>query len=295
MIYKGSFCALITPFDNNKIDKKSYEKLINWQINNGINGLVPCGTTGESPTLSHSEHKEIVELAVEYSRGKVPVMAGTGSNSTSEAINLTKHAKDSGADSVLVVVPYYNKPTQNGLIKHYLSIADSVDIPIFIYNIPSRSVVDMTISTIVELSRHKNIIGIKDASNDLSRPQKIIQRLEGEKFVQLSGEDPTQLGYLAQGGDGIISVTANITPKLVSQLHQHWNNGEYNEARNIDKMLSPLHDVLFSETSPGPIKFAASQIGICKYELRLPLVGISSINEEKIISVLSSLSLNNME
>ena len=151
MIYKGSFCALITPFDNNKIDKKSYEKLINWQINNGINGLVPCGTTGESPTLSHSEHKEIVELAVEYSRGKVPVMAGTGSNSTSEAINLTKHAKDSGADSVLVVVPYYNKPTQNGLIKHYLSIADSVDIPIFIYNIPSRSVVDMTISTIVVL------------------------------------------------------------------------------------------------------------------------------------------------
>ena len=212
-MFKGSNVALVTPFKNNRLDEENYIKLIHFHIENGTNGLVPAGTTGESPTLSHDEHKKVVELAVDTSGGALQVIAGTGSNSTKEAVSLTKHAKQCGADSALVVVPYYNKPSQEGLKKHFLKIADTVDLPIFIYNIPGRSVIDMTNETIEELSEHENIIGIKDASNDLSRPTYLKKHIKHKKFYQLSGEDATQLAFLAQGGDGVISVTANIAPK----------------------------------------------------------------------------------
>ena len=233
MKYRGSYCAIITPFNNDSIDRESLKRIIDWQINNGIKGIIPCGTTGESPTLSHDEHKEIVDLAVESAEKKIQVIAGTGSNSTKEAISLTKHARLAGADSALIVVPYYNKPSQKGLYEHYLKIADSVDLPLFIYNIPGRSVVDMSNEVIASLSEHENIIGIKDASNDLSRPQVLKKMITHKHFYQLSGEDETQLHFLAEGGDGVISVTANIAPKLISQMHDLWNDGEYKKAIEI--------------------------------------------------------------
>ncbi len=292
MNYQGSYCALITPFKENEIDKESFKKIINWHLKNGTKGIIPCGTTGESPTLSHDEHKLVVELAVKYSDNQLQVIAGTGSNSTMEAVNFTKHAASVGADSALIVVPYYNKPTQSGLKDHFLKIADNVDLPIFIYNIPGRSVIDMSDETIIELSSHENIIGIKDATNDLSRPLRLRQSISHKKFFQLSGEDGTQLAYLAQGGDGVISVTANIAPKLVSSMHNAWFLGRYEEAMNINQKLSKLNHLLFLESNPIPIKFAASILGICEYEIRLPLSKISEKNGVKLKEEMDNLSLS---
>ena len=292
MNYQGSYCALITPFKNGDIDKSSFEKIIKWHIRNGTKGIIPCGTTGESPTLSHEEHKLVVELATEYANNEIQVIAGTGSNSTKEAIAFTNHAKTAGADSALVVVPYYNKPSQVGLKEHYLKIADSVDLPIFIYNIPGRSVIDMNDETIFDLSLHQNIIGIKDATNDLTRPLKIKKIIKHKKFYQLSGEDGTQLAYLAQGGDGVISVTANIAPKLVSSMHDAWFKGNYEEAIKTNYKLSNINDLLFIESNPSPVKFAASILGMCENEIRLPLAKINKENEAKISEEMENLSLS---
>ena len=292
MNYQGSYCALITPFKNGAIDKSSFEKIIKWHIKNGTKGIIPCGTTGESPTLSHDEHKLVVELAIKYANKEIQVIAGTGSNSTQEAIAFTNHAKTVGADSALVVVPYYNKPSQIGLKEHYLKIADSVDLPIFIYNIPGRSVIDMNDETIFNLSLHQNIIGIKDATNDLTRPLKLKKIIKHKKFYQLSGEDSTQLAYLAQGGDGVISVTANIAPKLVSSMHDAWFKGNYKEAMKINYKLSNINDLLFIESNPSPVKFAASILGMCNNEIRLPLAKINKDNETKISEEIGNLSLS---
>ena len=291
MNYKGSYCAIITPFKDDSLDEDSFKKLINMHLNQGTKGIIPCGTTGESPTLSHNEHKKVVEMAVEISDGKLQVMAGTGSNSTKEAISLTKHAKEQGADSALVVVPYYNKPSQNGLIEHYLKIADNVDLPLFIYNIPGRSVVDMHNETIEKLAEHENIIGIKDASNDLSRPAYINKYIKHKKFYQLSGEDSTQIGFLAQGGDGVISVSANIVPKKISDLQNAWFSGEYDKAIAIDREIAQLNSALFLESNPCPVKYAAHKLGMCDYELRLPLTKISKENEKSINEELATLNL----
>ncbi len=292
MNYQGSYCALITPFKNGSVDRDSFKNIIEWHIKNGTKGIIPCGTTGESPTLSHEEHKLVVELAIEYSENKLSVIAGTGSNSTKEAVSFTKHAKEAGADSALVVVPYYNKPSQSGLKEHYLEIADSVDLPLFIYNIPGRSVVDMSNDTIFELSLHDNIIGIKDATNDLTRPLKLKNNITHKKFFQLSGEDGTQLAYLAHGGDGVISVTANVAPKLVSSMHDEWFKENYKEAMSINEKLSKINNLLFIESNPCPVKYAAHILGMCQYEIRLPLTKITQENEEKIKEEINNLSLS---
>ena len=291
MKYQGSYCALITPFKNDGIDRDSFKRIIKWHIDQGTRGIIPCGTTGESPTLSHDEHKEVVEIAVEVADKKLQVIAGTGSNSTKEAIALTNHAKKAGADSALVVVPYYNKPSQQGLIEHYLKIADSVALPIFIYNIPGRSVVDMKNETIEKLAEHENIIGIKDATNDLSRPAYINKYIKHKKFYQLSGEDSTQIAFLAQGGDGVISVTANIVPKKIADMHDLWFKNKITEAMTIDQDLVELNKVLFAEANPCPVKFAAFKLGMCNYELRLPLTKVSEKNEVLISKTLEKLNV----
>ena len=292
MNYQGSYCALITPFKDGVLDRNSFKNIIKWHIKNGTKGIIPCGTTGESPTLSHEEHKLVVELAIEFAEGKMQVIAGTGSNSTKEAIIFTEHAKSAGADSALIVVPYYNKPSQKGLKEHYLKIADSVDLPIFIYNIPGRSVIDMSDQTILDLSFHQNIIGIKDATNDLTRPLKLKKMISHKKFFQLSGEDETQLAYLAQGGDGVISVTANIAPNLIATLHDEWFAGNYNEAIKINEKLSNINNLLFIESNPSPVKYAASILGMCDYEIRLPLSRMNKENEIKLKEELKNLSLS---
>ena len=290
-IYKGSFVALITPFLDNKVDEATLQKFIEWQISQGTSGLVPCGTTGESPTLSHSEHEKIIALTIEVANGRVPVMAGTGSNSTEEAINLTRYAKTAGADSALIVMPYYNKPTQAGMFAHFKAINDAVDLPLFIYNIPGRSVVDMSIDTMVELAKLPNIIGVKDASNDPVRPTLLKNALDGKKFIQFSGEDPSQLPFMACGGDGIISVTANIAPNLISEFHKLWNDGEILKARLLQEKLMPLHTSLFVETSPAPVKYAASLRGIGNGSLRLPLVEITHKTKDEVSIELDKLQL----
>ena len=292
MNYQGSYCALITPFKDGVLDRNSFKNIIKWHIKNGTKGIIPCGTTGESPTLSHEEHKLVVELAIEFAEGKMQVIAGTGSNSTQEAIIFTEHAKSAGADSALIVVPYYNKPSQKGLKEHYLKIADSVDLPIFIYNIPGRSVIDMSDQTILDLSFHQNIIGIKDATNDLTRPLKLKKMISHKKFFQLSGEDETQLAYLAQGGDGVISVTANIAPNLIATMHDEWFAGNYNEAIKINEKLSNINNLLFIESNPSPVKYAASILGMCDYEIRLPLSRMNKENEIKLKEELKNLSLS---
>ena len=272
-MFKGSNVALITPFKNNKLDIDAYIKLIHFHLDNGTNGLVPAGTTGESPTLSHDEHQKVIELCIKESNGKNPVIAGTGSNSTEEAISLTMHAEKVGADAALIVTPYYNKPTQEGLYHHFKKIADSTSLPIIIYNIPGRSVVDMTIETMFKLSSIKNIIGVKDATNDLFRPL-LTQTKIKKNFCYLSGEDGTTLAYLAQGGQGCISVTANIAPRLCSDLHNNWNNQNFKESQKINLQLAKLHHVLFLESSPGPVKYAAELLNLCSSETRMPLVPI---------------------
>ncbi|PPR35634.1 MAG: 4-hydroxy-tetrahydrodipicolinate synthase [Alphaproteobacteria bacterium MarineAlpha6_Bin4] len=289
-MFKGSITALITPLKNGKIDEKAFQDFVEWQINQGSHGLVPCGTTGESPTLDHDEHERVIDLCIEASNRRVPVIAGTGSNSTHEAISLTNYSKEAGADAVLIVTPYYNKPTQEGLYHHFKSINDSCDIPIIIYNIPGRSVVDISIETMKKLSKLKNIIGVKDSTNDLSRPLLISNEI-GSKFCQISGEDATVLPFLSQGGQGCISVTANIAPKLCSDLHNAWQKNNFKKAQLLNSLLFPLHNALFLETSPGPVKYAASLLKICSDELRLPLVGIANSTKKEIKSVINKLKI----
>ena len=289
---QGSICALVTPFRDGAIDDDAYERFVDWQVAQGTEGLVPCGTTGESPTLSHDEHMRVVEICIAVADGRVPVIAGTGSNSTEEAIMLTAHAKKAGADAALVVTPYYNKPTQEGLYRHYKAINDAVDLPIIIYNIPGRCVIDMSVETMARLAKLPNIIGVKDATNDVARATR--QKLAiGPDFVQLSGEDGTQIGFLAQGGDGCISVTANVAPKQMSDFHKAWRTGEVAEAQALNERLMPLHVGLFCESSPGPVKYAASLLGKCSPETRLPLCEISDASKKTVESAMRSAGLLN--
>ena len=291
-MFRGSITALITPFKKDVIDEKAFQDFVDWQINEGSHGLVPCGTTGESPTLSHDEHNRVVELTVEVAKGRVPVIAGAGSNSTAEAIQLTKHAKKAGADAALIVTPYYNKPTQEGMLQHYLAIANAVDLPLIIYNIPGRSVIDMSIETMAKLAKHKNIVGVKDATNDLMRPLR--SRLEfGDEFCQLSGEDGTAVPFLAQGGRGCISVTANVAPRLCAQLQDAWHLGSYDDVFRIRDILAPVHDAMFVETNPAPVKFAASLLGKCDADVRLPLVPLTPKSKARVEEAMRGAGLLN--
>lgn len=273
-MFYGSIPALITPFKNGEIDWPAFDSFVEWQIDQGSHGLVPAGTTGESPTLSHEEHKKVVKRCVDIAAGRVPVIAGSGSNSTKEAIELTQDAKTSGADAALIVTPYYNKPTQDGLIAHYTAIAHAVDIPIIIYNIPGRCIIDMSVATMAELYKLPNIVGVKDATGDLDRPLQTLRAI-GSDFCQLSGNDGTVAGFLAQGGVGCISVTANIAPALCSQMHEAWRAGNMDVLNDIRDRLGPIHDALFVEASPAPVKYAASRLGLCHDDVRLPLVKAS--------------------
>lgn len=273
--FRGSFPALITPMHNGAVDTAAFRKLVNWQIEQGSHGLVPVGTTGESPTLTPEEHMQVIEICIAEAKGRVPVIAGTGSNSTQEAIDYTRHAREAGADAALVVVPYYNKPTQDGLYAHFRAIADAVDIPIIVYNVPGRTVANISVETLARLSHDcKNIVGTKDASADLTRPSR--QRLaSGKDFIQLSGEDGTALGFNAHGGVGCISVSANVAPKLCAEFQEATLKGDYAKALQLQDRLMPLHHALFVETSPGPVKYAASLLGLCSAEARLPMVPVA--------------------
>jgi 4-hydroxy-tetrahydrodipicolinate synthase len=288
--FKGSITALITPFKNGEVDAKAFQQLVDWQIDQGTHGLVPVGTTGESPTLSHEEHKRVIELCIESAGGRVPVIAGTGSNCTSEAVALTRHAKEAGADGVLVVTPYYNKPTQEGLYLHYKAINDAADIPIIIYNIPSRSIVDMSVETMTRLFKLPNIAGLKDATANMARVSQQRAAL-GTEFVQLSGEDATALGFMAHGGQGCISVTANIAPALCSEFQLACLGGNFKRALELQDRLMPLHDALFVESSPGPVKYAAEKLGLCSGETRLPLAPLAASSKAKVDAALAKVGL----
>ena len=289
-MFKGSNVALITPFKDNNLDEENYIKLINFHLENNTNGLVPAGTTGESPTLSHKEHERVIEICIKETKGKIPVIAGTGSNSTVEAVALTKHAEKAGADGALVVTPYYNKPTQEGLYQHYKAINDNTSLPIIIYNIPSRCVIDMSVDTMARLFELKNIAGVKDATGDLNRLDQTIKKL-GPEFIQLTGEDGLAFEFNKRGGVGIISVTANIAPKLCSDMQKYSkskSDNEIKEAERIDQMLQPLHKSLFIESNPAPVKYAAKLLGLCDDEIRLPLVKIKKETQEEVKKALSS-------
>ena len=289
-MFKGSFTALITPFKDGKFDEASFRSLIDFQLKSGTHGLVPTGTTGESPTLSHEEHIRIVEVCIEQANKKAPVIAGTGSNSTEEAIYLTKHAEKAGADAALVVTPYYNKPSQEGLLQHFTKIANSVDIPIVIYNIPGRSIVDMSNETMSKLFEVKNIVGVKDATGDI--PRVYFTRSEvGNEYNMLSGDDSTTLAFMTYGGHGAISVTSNIAPKLCSDFHSLCMDKNFYEASLINDKLMPLHRALFLESSPGPVKYAASKLGLCSEEVRLPVTKINNDTKKIIDNALRHASL----
>jgi len=293
-MFKGSIVALITPFKNNKLDEDCYISLIHHHLKNGTSGLVPAGTTGESPTLSHDEHERVIELCVKESKGKIPVIAGTGSNSTSEAISLTKYAEKVGANAALVVTPYYNKPTQEGLYQHYKAINDNCSLPIIIYNIPPRSVVDMSVETMARLFELKNIIGVKDATADLNRVDEQKKKM-GPDFVQLSGEDGTALDFNLRGGVGCISVTANVAPKLCSEFQEASisknNSNLLSKAKQINEKLMPLHKSLFIESSPSPVKYAASLLNLSTDEVRLPLVKVSEETKKTVRSAMEYANL----
>ena len=292
-MFTGSLVALITPMrEDGAVDEDALASFVDWQIAQGTQGLVPVGTTGESPTLSHGEHRRVVEIAIEVAAGRVPVIAGAGSNSTAEAIELTRHAKDAGADAALVVTPYYNKPTQEGLFLHYTAIADAVELPVLIYNIPSRSVVDMSVDTMARLAKHRNIVGVKDATANLARPLHTTAAC-GTAFVQLSGEDHTALAFLAAGGQGCISVTGNIAPAMCSAMHAAWSEGRTAEAMAIQQRLLPVHDAMFAETSPGPVKFAASLLGYGTDHCRLPLAPIGEATRGKVRAAMTGAGLLN--
>ncbi|MBD1166392.1 4-hydroxy-tetrahydrodipicolinate synthase [Pelagibacterales bacterium SAG-MED07] len=292
-MFKGSNVALVTPFKNDKLDDDTYIKLIHFHIKNGTNGLVPAGTTGESPTLSHNEHERVIELCVKESKGKLPVFAGTGSNSTEEAISLTTHAEKIGANGALVVTPYYNKPTQEGLYQHYKAISDKCGIPIIIYNIPGRSVIDMSVDTMARLFELKNIIGVKDATGDLSRVNETLKKM-GKDFIQLTGNDDNALEFNKRGGSGAISVTANIAPKLCSDLQKFSksdSDSEIKEAERLDKILQPVHHSMFIESNPSAVKYAAKLLNLCDDDVRLPLVKVTEPTKEIIKKALKSAKL----
>ena len=292
-MFKGSNVALITPFKNNKLDDDNYIKLIHFHIKNGTSGLVPAGTTGESPTLSHDEHERVIELCVKESNGKLPVIAGTGSNSTEEAISLTSHAEKIGANGALIVTPYYNKPTQEGLYQHYRAINDKCSIPIIIYNIPGRSVVDMSVDTMAKLYELKNIVGVKDATGDLNRVNETLDKM-GKDFIQLTGNDDNALEFNNRGGVGAISVTANIAPKLCSEFQKFSINKDKKsqlEAEKLDKILQPIHHAMFIESNPSPVKFAAKLLNLCEDDVRLPLVKVTDPTKEIIKKAFKSAKL----
>ncbi len=291
-MFKGSYTALITPFRDGQVDEKAFGDFVEWQIKSGVHGLVPCGTTGESPSLSHEEHQRVTELCIEVANRRVPVIAGTGSNSTMEAIELTQHAAKSGADAALVVMPYYNKPTPEGQFEHFKAIAENSSIPIIIYNIPGRSVVDMSVQTMARLSEITNIVGVKDATGDASRPS-LVRHLIGKEFCQLSGEDGCVPAMLAHGGHGCISVTANVAPSLCAQMHEDWQKGNLSDALAAHDKLTPLNEALFSETSPGPVKYAASLLGLCLEDLRLPMTNIRDETKARVRSALGMAGLLN--
>jgi 4-hydroxy-tetrahydrodipicolinate synthase len=292
-MFRGSMVALISPMrSDGSLDDKAFQELVEWQISEGTEGLVPVGTTGESPTLSHAEHKRVVELCVEVARGRVPVIAGAGSNSTAEAVDFVKHAKAAGADATLVVTPYYNKPTQEGLYLHFRTLADAADLPLFIYNIPPRSVIDMSVETMARLAQHPNIIGVKDATANLARPLHT-RRACGPDFIQLSGEDHTALSFNAAGGTGCISVTANVAPRLCAEMQKAWREGRIDEAMGIQNRLLPLHDALFAETSPGPVKYAASLLGKGSDHCRLPMAPVSEPVRKRVREAMVSVGLLN--
>ena len=292
-MFKGSNVALVTPFKNNKLDEDTYIKLIHFHIENGTNGLVPAGTTGESPTLSHDEHEKVIELCVRESKGKLPVFAGTGSNSTEEAISLTTHAEKIGADGALIVTPYYNKPTQEGMYQHYKAINDKCGIPIIIYNIPGRSVIDMSVETMARLYELKNIIGVKDATGNLDRVDQTLKRL-GKDFIQLTGNDDNALEFNKRGGEGAISVTANIAPKLCSDFQKFSkskNDNEVKEAERLNEILQHVHHAMFVESNPSPVKYAAKLLNLCDDDVRLPLVKVTDNTKEIIKKALHSAKL----
>ena len=292
-MFKGSNVALITPFKNDKLDEEAYIKLIHFQINNGTNGLVPAGTTGESPTLSHDEHQKVIELCIKESNGKNIVIAGTGSNSTKEATSLTTHAEKVGANAALVVTPYYNKPTQEGLYQHYKAINDKIGIPILIYNIPGRSVIDMSVDTMARLFELKNIVGVKDATGDLDRVDQQKNKM-GNDFIQLTGNDDNALEFNKRGGVGAISVTANIAPKLCSDFQKASiieSDHDKSEAARLDKILQPIHSSMFIESNPSPVKYAAKLLGLCGDDVRLPLVKVTEPTKEAIKKALVSANL----
>jgi 4-hydroxy-tetrahydrodipicolinate synthase len=283
-MFKGSNVALITPFKNNGLDEEAYIKLIHFHMDNGTSGLVPAGTTGESPTLSHDEHQKVIDLCIRESNGKIPVIAGTGSNSTEEAISLTSHAEKAGADGALIVTPYYNKPTQEGLYQHYKAINDKCGIPIIIYNIPSRSVIDMSVDTMARLFELKNIVGVKDATGNLDRVDQQLSKM-GKEFIQMTGNDENAFEFNKRGGVGAISVTANIAPKLCSDFQKFsvsQNENDLIEAKKLDDILQPVHDSMFVESNPSPVKFAAKLMNLCDDEVRLPLVKVTD-NTQKIV------------
>jgi 4-hydroxy-tetrahydrodipicolinate synthase len=291
-MFKGSLVALITPFRDGAVDETAFQEHVAWQLGQGTHGLVPIGTTGECPTLDDKEQERLIALTVEVAKGRAPVIPGTGFNSTAHTIHATKVAKKAGADAALIVCPYYNKPTQEGLYQHFKTVHDAVDLPIVIYNIPGRSVVDMSNATMARLAKLPNIVGVKDATNDLARPLKM--RVEiGTDFCLLSGEDATAVAYLAQGGDGCISVTANVAPRLCAELHEAWQKGDVATVRTINERLIPLHDALFAETSPAPVKYAASLLGRCTDEVRQPLWRTTPETQEKVRSAMRGAGLIN--
>ena len=287
---KGSITALITPFKNGELDEAAFKRLVEWQISEGTHGLVPVGTTGESPTLSHKEHTRVVALCVETARGRVPVIAGAGSNSTKEAVELTRHAKEVGADAALSVTPYYNKPTQEGVYRHFASIAEAVDIPIVLYNIPGRSIVEISTETMARLAAIANIVGVKDATGNVARASRDRAALP-KSFVRLSGDDATALGFMAHGGVGCISVTSNVAPKLCSEFQNACLAGDYAKAVIYQDRLMALHDGLFCEASPSPTKYAASLLGLCEPEVRLPIVPMSDKGRETVRAAMASAGL----
>lgn len=287
---KGSFTALITPFNGGEVDEAALRRIVDWQITEGTHGLVPVGTTGESPTLSHDEHKAVVEIVIDEAAGRVPIMAGAGSNATAEAIDFATHAEKSGASSVLVVTPYYNKPTQEGLYQHFKAINDAIGIPIIIYNIPGRSVVDMSVETMKRCYELKNIVGVKDATANLARVSQQRAAL-GPDFIQFSGEDATALGFMAHGGHGCISVTSNVAPRLCSEFQNACLASDYVKALEIQDRLMPLHDALFVETSPGPVKHAVSKLGFCASVARLPMVPISDSSKAAVEEAMKKVGL----
>ena len=294
-MFKGSNVALVTPFKGDSLDEETYIKIINFHLENGTNGLVPAGTTGESPTLSHREHEKVIELCIQEAKGKIPVIAGTGSNSTTEAISLTEHAEKAGADGALIVTPYYNKPTQEGLYQHYKAINDKCGIPIIIYNIPGRSVIDMTVDTMARLFELKNIVGVKDATGDLNRVDETFKKI-GNEFIQLTGEDGLAYEYNKRGGVGCISVTANIAPKMCSDMQKFSKSEDKDEqkmAEEIDKKLQPVHKSLFIESNPSPVKYAAKLIGLCDDNVRLPLVTVLDETKAEVKKALLSAELIN--